>query len=320
MMYSWSVSSIMPLFVMVVLCLASLLRAEGATCAPVTEEQKVSLSHYVERRYRLPAQMPVSVSEVSTVEGSCYQKLHFIASGLRRFSLTLYLTPDRKFLVSELNDVTVDPIAEEKRQAAARRSDLERNDGCPVLGRPDAPITIVVFSDFQCPYCKSFAEMAKQVVAEESQVKLVFRNMPLSMHQWARPAAELGLCVQMQKPQAFWQVHDYFFEHQQELNVNNLLPKTLEFVKSEVKLSLEPLQTCMSAKLASAQLDRDLALAEANQVQGTPTVFVNGKHVNGTPTREHLLTLIREVLHNGVQFSAQAGTPGAYRPLTQCTH
>ena len=313
MMYSWSVSSMMPRFATSVLCLASLLRAESTTCAPVTDEQKAALSHYVERRYRLPAQMPVSVSEVSVIQGGCYQKLHFVAPGLRRFSITLYLTPDQRFLVPELNDLTIDPIDEEKRQAAARRNNLERDDGHPALGRSDAPITMVVFSDFQCPYCKSFAETAKQIISEDSQIKLIFRNMPLSMHQWARSAAELGVCVQMQKPQAFWQVHDYFFEHQQKLNAGNLLPQTLEFVKSEAKLSLEPLQSCMNTKLASAQLDRDLALAEANQVQGTPTVFVNGKRVNGAPTREHLLTLIHEVLHNSDFSSAQERAPQPVR-------
>ena len=313
MMCFLSVSNMMARFLMAILCLASLLRADGATCPIVTDEQKAALSRYVERRYHLPAQMPVSVSEVSAVQGGCYQKLHFVASGLRRFSVNLYLTPDQRFLASELNDVTVDPMAEEQRQATARKGDLEKNDGCPALGRSDAPIAIVVFSDFQCPYCKSFAETAKQIISEDSQVKLIFRNMPLSMHRWAKPAAEFGICVQRQKPQAFWQVHDYLFEHQQEINADNLLPTMLDFVKSEVGLSLEPLQSCINTKLASAQLDRDLALAEANQVQGTPTVFVNGKRVAGVPTREHLLTLIHEAFHDSVLSSAQERVPQPVR-------
>ncbi len=279
------------------MCLTSGIAVAANTCAPVTEDRKLSLCRYVQRKYRLADESRPSISEVSEISGSCYRKLRFVASGKRKFDVSLYLTPDQKFLVPELYDSTIDPIVEEKQRQLAMRRDLEKDDGRPSLGPADAPVTIVVFSDFQCPYCRTFAQTLKQIASEEKRVRFLFRNMPLEIHAWAKPAAEIAACVQMQSRESFWRVHDYLFEHQRELSPENLRPQLMGFISTLRGVRVEQVGECVDKQLARPRIQRDLALAAENKVSGTPSVFVNGQPVtSGAPTREYLLTLIRENL------------------------
>ena len=280
-----------------VLVLVPLLAAAADKCASIPPQREGKLCKWVQRKYHLPEGSAVRISDISEINGSCYRKLHFVGSGARAFDAIFYLTPDQKFLVPELHDFTLDPTAEEKRRQAEMRRDLERGDGCASLGPAGAPVTVVVFSDFQCPYCRNFAETLRQVAREEKRVRFLFRNLPLGMHAWAKPAAEAAACVRDQSGEAFWRVHDYLFAHQEELTPDNLNPRLMGFVRSLHGLRPEQVRTCVEKQLSAPRIQRDVALAAANQVTGTPAVFVNGRRLNGgAPTREHLLTLIREAL------------------------
>ena len=166
-----------------ILFLAATLAPGDEACAPLTKDQEAALCHYVQRKYRLPEGAQVIVSAVSNVGETCYRKLRFQTADPRpRFDVSFYLTPDHRFLVPELNDSAVDPIAEEARRVAAVRQEIEGDDGAS-LGPADAAVTIVVFSDFQCPFCKRFADTLKDVLLDgeiASHVRVVYRNMPIS--------------------------------------------------------------------------------------------------------------------------------------------
>ena len=231
-------------------------------------------------------------------------------SGKPQLDISLYLTPDQRFLVPELNDSTVNPNVEEERRRLAARKELEKDDGRPALGPADAPVTIVVFSDFQCPYCRKFAETMKQVVSEEKRVRFLFRNMPLDMHAWAKPAANLAACVQMQNREAFWSVHDYLFDHQQELDPESLPSKMREFLRSLRNIRADKAIECANRGTPAPRIAEDVALASKNKVQGTPTVFVNGRRVNGgSLTREHILTLVQEALSERPSAATEFARP-----------
>ena len=284
--------------------------AASNTCAPMTEARKAALCRYVQRKYHLPEDSPPTISEMSNVSGSCYRKLRFVAPGKRKFGITPYLTPDRRFLVSELNDLAVDPVAEEKRMQVEARRNLEKDDGRASLGASNAPVTVVVFSDFECPYCKKFAETLRQVAVDEKKVRFLFRNLPLEMHPWAKPAAEIAACVDMQNPEAFWLVHDYLFEHQRELRAENLNQQVMGFVGSLRGVRVSQVHECAEKHLAMPRIQRDLALASASKVSGTPSVFVNGQPANGGAlTREYLLTLVRENLREVASTNAARPSP-----------
>lgn len=280
----------------VLACLGPVPSGFAETCAPITGARKAALVRYVQRKYRLATEARLTISEISEVGGGCYRKLRFEDAGQSsHFDVSFYLTPDQRFLVTELNDSTGDPVAEEQSRFRARRQALEDDNGVASFGPANAPVTIVVFSDFQCPYCKRLADTLKQIVLQEKQVRLLFRNMPLDSHPWAELAAEMAACVQLQDGAAFWRVHDYLFEHQRELRPENVQRQLMVYVGSLPHVRAELVRDCLNRKRRLPQLQKDLALGRANNVRGTPTVFVNGSLVNGgAPTKEHLLTLIRE--------------------------
>jgi protein-disulfide isomerase len=278
-------------------CIAPVVAVAADACAPVPQSRKTALCRWVQLKYRLPEASTPQISEVSQVSGSCYRKLHFVGSGKREFDAVLYLTPDQKYLVPELNDLTADPIAEEQRQKAEMRRQMEKDEGHAWLGPARAPVTVVVFSAFECPYCRRFAETLRQVAAEEKRVRFLFRNLPLEMHPWAKPAAEIAACVERQSGEAFWRVHDYLFEHQQELTAENLTSRLMGFAGSLRGVHAGGIRACVEHRVSAPLLHGDAALAAELHVSGTPTVFVNGERLgSGAPTREHLLTLIREAL------------------------
>ncbi|MBD65425.1 MAG: hypothetical protein CME62_09470 [Halobacteriovoraceae bacterium] len=144
----------------------------------------------------------------------------------------------------------------------------------PVLGKKSAPITIVSFSDFQCPYCSKAASVLKRVYDKyPDKVKLVFKHFPLSFHRRAKPAALASLCAHDQRPEAFWQMHDAFFFDKAPLGTN----KIIELATQQLKLNKKQFEECFKNKKFAAQLQRDIEQAEELGIKGTPTVYLNGQ-------------------------------------------
>jgi hypothetical protein len=191
-------------------------------CPALGNGEKTKLIDYVQRKYGLPAGTRLDVSEESRVGSTCYRKLLFQSQDpAKRFRVELFLSPDRRFLARDLLDTSAPAAAADRGPAAPVLAGVA-DGNLPVLGKPDAPVTVAVFSDFECPYCARFAEVVKQVVPSDSRVRLVFRQFPLPMHPWARAAAEASACAQDQGSGYFWRFHNYLFEHQGELTPQNL--------------------------------------------------------------------------------------------------
>lgn len=127
----------------------------------------------------------------------------------------------------------------------------------PSSGSESAPVTIAVFSDFQCPYCARFASMMKELAPRDG-VRLVFRHLPLSMHSWARPAAEAAACAQDQGAGYFWRLHDYLFEHQREITAGNLVPKLVEYSKSFSAFDQRKFADCLDRRATAARVGQDV--------------------------------------------------------------
>ena len=145
----------------------------------------------------------------------------------------------------------------------------------PSKGPADAPVTIVEFSDFQCPYCSKARETADQALtAFAGKVRLVFRDYPLPFHDKAQKAAEAGQCANEQGK--FWEMHDWMFDHQDKLDV----PQLKEGAKS-LQIDAAKFDACLdSGKFAKAIADNQKAGQEAG-VSGTPAFFINGKMLSG---------------------------------------
>ncbi len=169
----------------------------------------------------------------------------------------------------------------------------------PSFGPADAKVTIVVFSDFQCPYCRQLAQTLRQNVPQKypKDVRIFFEDFPLeSIHNWARAAAEAGRCLANIDSQAFWSFHDWAFEHQGEITDKNLTEKVLGFAK-EKNLDSDKIAACMSSHATAAQVAASEAKGELLQVQQTPTFFINGRLVGSALRWEALDGLIQYELN-----------------------
>jgi protein-disulfide isomerase len=180
--------------------------------------------------------------------------------------------------------------------------------------RQEAPITIAVFSDFECPYCARFtATMKEMTPAEADKVRLVFHNFPLPMHPWARPAAEAAACAQQQGNSDFWALHDFMFDHQKELNRDNLLGRLAEVTNGLAGFDQAKFATCVIERKTAAEVDQEVAFAQQNGVNATPTAFVNGQKTS-LSTPEQLHTLIGQL----TGASKASVVPAAAREAAAC--
>jgi protein-disulfide isomerase len=268
-------------------------------CAPLGAAAKAKLADYVQKKYRVPAGVPLDVSEVSRVGSSCYDKLVFQAPReLSAFRVELIASPDFRFLSREIMDSQVDPIAEEMRKHRTLTAGL-LDSGSPALGPDNAPVTMVVFSDFQCPWCARLADMLKREVlpAVSGRVRVVYRFLPLAMHAWARPAAEAAACAQEQGDEHFWRVHDFLFEHQRELSADILQQRLVEETRVFPRFDGPKFQGCVSERRMAKRIETDLAFAARNGLNSTPTVFLNGQQVQVVGP-EQLRTLIGQLIRD----------------------
>ncbi len=143
--------------------------------------------------------------------------------------------------------------------------------GAPFKGSENAPVTLVVFTDFQCFYCAGAADLLEQVnKAFPDQVKIVFKNYPLPMHKFARNAAAAALAAHKQNQ--FWPMHDLLFKNFKDLNKE----KVREFAQT-LGLDLEQFNGDRDSAQIRKQIQSDLTEGRKAGVRGTPTIFINGR-------------------------------------------
>lgn len=162
--------------------------------------------------------------------------------------------------------------------------DKLKTDGAPSFGSQGAPVVIVEFSDFECPFCKLEAAMlrANLPVSYPTQVHLYFKEFPLvTIHQWAKAAAIDSRCVLKQSSSEYWEFHDWIFSHQTDITAENLKDKILEWAKPKTAIDSAKLAACMDSKETEAEVDRSMAEGKALNIDQTPTMFVNGRRIPG---------------------------------------
>lgn len=160
----------------------------------------------------------------------------------------------------------------------------------PSFGPEDAKVTVVEFSDFQCPYCSRAATAVDQIKEKYgSKVRFVFRQFPLPMHENARGAAEAALAANAQGK--FWQFHDKMFQNQGKLNREGL-----EGIAKDAGLNVGDFKKALDEKTFASQVDSDMKLGEGVAVQGTPTMFINGARVENPTSFEAISAQIDAAL------------------------
>lgn len=161
----------------------------------------------------------------------------------------------------------------------------------PSLGNPNAPVTIVEFSDFQCPYCKKVEKTLEQIRSRYAdKVRLVWKHEPLPFHPRAMPAAELAIEARAQQgDKGFWLAHDKLFEMQPKLE-----DADLEDAAKALNLNVARVKASLKNRTHKATIDADMGLADDIQASGTPHFFINGRRLVGAHPLEKFAKLIDE--------------------------
>jgi protein-disulfide isomerase len=211
-------------------------------------------------------------------EGPSAQKIAFVAS------------PDGKYAVfGQIEDVTVDPS-----KAVMQKIDLK---GEPSKGPAAAKVTIVEYSDFQCPFCsKGYNTIEKQVLKEYGdKVRFYYKHYPLPFHPWAENGAVATECAKEQKPEAFWKLYSALFENQGQITADNLKEKATGYL-ADTGVDMTKWNDCFDNKKTLAKVKAQMAEGSAVGVRGTPGFIINGRLVSGAQPFENFKNIIDDEL------------------------
>jgi protein-disulfide isomerase len=197
---------------------------------------------------------------------------------------TVYASKDGKFIIrGELYNMSQDPFAEIRAKLATKDS--------PSAGPADAKVTVVEFSDFQCPHCRVLSQNLKPLETKYPQIRIVFKNFPITaIHPWSMTAAIAARCAFQSSPEAFWKVHDAIFQQQDLISTETVYDKLTEFAAA-AGLNRDDFKACLADPETQKSVEADESLGKDLKIASTPTVFVNGReNIGGDPaTLEQLI-------------------------------
>ena len=248
--------------------------ASSAT-APSMQAQK-NIEAYLRNLYAFGPDVKLLVGPLkeSPVEGILETSID-VTIGENKENAKFYVSKDGRFLFrGDLSDMTKDPLAQNL--ALIRMTDA------PALGDPKAPVTIVEYSDFECPVCRSLHDALRSILPNYgSKVRVIFKDFPLEqLHPWARTAAIAGRCAYQQKPEAFWKLYDLIYDNQEVISAANAWTKMTDYA-AQSGLDGDAFKSCMASPEAGAAVNASHANGEKLEVNSTPTLFVNGRRMVG---------------------------------------
>lgn len=175
-------------------------------------------------------------------------------------------------------------------------------DDDPFLGPVNAKVVIIEFSDFQCPFCRSFwretlSQVKKEYIDSGKSVKFVYRDFPLSFHPMAQKYAESAQCARDQNK--FWPMHDKIFEEQEKFGGGTVSAYGIQDIKNwalEIGLNGQTFNQCLDSGKYASEVKKDFDDGVAAGVGGTPTFFINGKSLIGSQPFESFKTIIDQEL------------------------
>jgi protein-disulfide isomerase len=162
----------------------------------------------------------------------------------------------------------------------------------PVWGNENAAVTVVEFSDFQCPFCSRAAETVTELKKKyNGKIKVAYKHFPLPMHKDARPTAEASMCVYEQGNDKFWKFHDIVFKNQEKLDADSVVGYA-----KQAGADANKFQDCVKAHKYADYVTQDQAYGEKLGIKSTPTFFINGQLVSGAVPIDQFSDIIDEEL------------------------
>ena len=255
----------------------------GATSFDIENQVK----DYIEKNLVNP-ETKVVVSDLQEENG--IYKVSIEVSGQKFDS---YVSQDGKLLFPTVIDMTKEILPLQQEVSPQQKIVDVSADDDAVKGAKNALVTIIEFSDYDCPFCgRHFRETLPQIIKEyvdTGKVKLVFRDFPLSFHENAQKAAEAAECAGEQEK--YWEMHDKLFENQDALDVSSL--KTYS---QQIGLNTREFNKCLDSGEMADEIKKDISDGESAGVSGTPAFFINGRFLSGAQPFSAFKQIIDEEL------------------------
>lgn len=271
---------------------------------PKSAFDKATFEAYVRHLNLFVPQVKVAVGDPTAGALPGFKEVKVQASmGEQRLDQVYFISDDGQRIVEgRVFDINQSPFAED---LAKLKTEYQ-----PSMGTPGAPVVIVLFSDFECHYCREESKQLREnlLKAYPKEVRLYFKDLPLeAIHPWAKPAANAGRCVFRQNALAFWDFHDWIFENQKDIKADNLRDKVMEWSQGKPALNKDQLAVCLDKQGALRDVEKNIADARALGLNSTPALFVNGRRLTGSVPWATLKQVIDMELDHSKANPAAAG-------------
>lgn len=212
-----------------------------------------------------------------------------------------------KFIDALNNAVKIAQEGEGKRREEEEKKALEESFNNPLQaeirsdesfrGNKDAPITLVEYSDFECPFCaRGFNTVQELMKKYEGKIRFVYKHLPLSFHPQAMPASQYYEAIRLQDPKKAWEFHDRIYKDQRKLQNGEAFLKS---IAKDLKVDMKKLEKDIKSEAVQKRIDADMAEAAKFGFQGTPGFLLNGVPVKGAYPTSHFEGLVDELVKRG---------------------
>jgi protein-disulfide isomerase len=265
--------------------------AKAAVTSNLPSEETVN--SFLHQWFGYDSSLSWKIASIKPSEIEGLSEINVVLSGAQgQQALKLYVTPDGKHAVNgEIMPFGAHPFA-------ANQKELERGLNGPSRGPANAPVTVVDFSDLQCPHCKDAHPIIEKLIAEDKNVRVVFQSFPLPMHDWAAKAAAYADCVDRSSDDAFWKFIQSVYGAQSDITAANADEK-LTALADSAGVKGTDIATCAAKPETTSRVEKSVAFGKALDVNSTPTLFVNGRKLPAVPY---------EVLQKLVDFAVKENT------------
>ncbi len=258
-------------------------QAQSDTATPVSATQtptQKNIEAYLRHLYAFGPDVLLVVGppKETSIEGLLETTIN-LTIGENKETVKFYVSKDGKFLFrGEMSDMTKDPLVES-------RSQIQTKDA-PSMGDPKALVTLVEYSDFECPVCRNLHDVLRDMLPKyPGKLRVIFKDFPIEqLHPWARTAALAGRCAYQQNPAAFWKMYDFIYDNQEIISAANAWTMMLDYA-GQSGLEADTFKVCMASPEAGDAVNASRANGQLLEVNSTPTVFVNGRRMVGADAR-----------------------------------
>lgn len=256
------------------------------------KKANMSLDEYLDKKI-VKSEPKVSEAEArKALEEFGYPKERQNAQAIEQASMYLRMQKKQKIVQDYVAAATKkNPVEAYFKKPAAPK--IEIGENTPVFGKKDAKVTIVEFSDFQCPACRMAAGPTAELKKKYGdKIQFAFRQFPLDgKHPRARPASEMSLCINEQGGEKFWKFHDLVFKNQEKME-----DADLEKYAKDAGADVKKVKECLTAGKFKAKVDIDQQYGEKMGVDSTPSFFINGSIHKGALQFPQLAAIVDEEL------------------------